>query len=54
MHIKFWVGNLKERHLLEDPQIDADSTESKFVLVYVMRSYGGLDLLILNLSTRWS
>jgi len=47
---------LKERHHLEDPEADADSTESKVVLVHAMKSYGGTggtDLLILNLSIRW-
>jgi len=31
---------------LEDPEIDADSTESKVVLVHAMRSYGGLEVQI--------
>jgi len=44
MHIKFWVGILKKRHHLEDPEIDSGNTESKFVVVHAMRSYVGLEV----------
>jgi hypothetical protein len=51
MLITFWVGILKERRHLEDPKIDADNTESKVVLVHVMRSYGGLEVEIYSFLT---
>jgi hypothetical protein len=45
------VENLQERHHLEDPEVDADSTENKVVLVHDMRSYGGLEVQIYSFLT---
>jgi hypothetical protein len=51
MHIKFWVENLKERHHLEDPEINADSSESKVFLVHAMKCYGGMEVRIYSFLT---
>jgi hypothetical protein len=51
MHIKFWVGIPKERHHLEDPEIDSYNTESKFVVAHAMWSYVGLEVQIYSFLT---
>jgi fucose permease len=48
MHIKFWVGNLKERRHLEDPEIKQIVLK---VLVHAMRSYVGLEVQIYSFLT---